>query len=454
LGQLEAARAQLEATLKIIEALRVKVINLDLRASYLAAVRQHYELYIDDLMQMNRTHPDASLDAVASQVSELARARSLLDMLVEGRADIRRGADPALLAREQALQRALDRLDERQMHLLGGPPTDEQAAALAAEMRGATNEYEQVQMQIRAQNPPYAALTQPQPLRLEGIQQQVLDDQTLLLEYALGDERSYLWVVSRAQMIGYELPARDKIERAARRVYELLRAGQPLPGETTAQRQARMAEAEAQYWTQAAELSEMVLGPAAAQLGDKRLLLVADGALQYIPFAALPLPRAAQPENAAAVETNALPLVVKHEIVTLPSASLLSVMRAGTGQRAPAPKAVAILADPVFEPDDPRVRPNASPPADAPAAAPTPLALDRAIRDLTAIDMAHGIPRLLGSREEAESIMAIAPAGDSLAFTGFAANRTQVMSAELSQYQIIHFATHGLLNSERPEQSS
>jgi hypothetical protein len=87
-----------------------------------------------------------------------------------------------------------------------------------------------------------------------------------------------------------QLPKRSEIEEATRRVRELLTAQQPRAGDTAAKRRARIAEAKAGYWPQAAALSRMLLGPAAQQLGTKRLLIVADGALQYLPFGALPVP--------------------------------------------------------------------------------------------------------------------------------------------------------------------
>ena len=87
----------------------------------------------------------------------------------------------------------------------------------------------------------------------------------------------------------------------------------------------------------------MLLGPAAAELKNKRLLIVSDGVLQFIPFAGLPDP------------TNSRPLIVDHEIVTAPSASVVALLRQETANRKPAAKTFAVFADPVFSNDDPRV---------------------------------------------------------------------------------------------------
>jgi hypothetical protein len=217
-----------------------------------------------------------------------------------------------------------------------------------------------IKAQIRAKSPRYAALTQPQPLGVKEIQD-LLDPDTLLLECALGDERSYLWAVTPSTITTYELSPRKEVEGAARRVYELMTLAQDARGR-------RAKQLEVRYWLQAARLSQMVLEPVAAQLENKRLVIVADGALPYIPFAALPRPvslvtghwslaRKQPPRtNDQRLTTNDQePLIVNHEIVCLPSASVLGVLWREVAGRPLAPKTVAVFADPVFEKDDPRI---------------------------------------------------------------------------------------------------
>src|SRR5262249_14563456 len=223
--------------------------------------------------------PDEASDAVALAVSERARARSLMELLTEARADIRQGVDSSLLERERSLQQRLNAKAAAQVSLLNRKHTPEQADAAAKEIATITDEYEEIQAQIRTRSPRYAALTQPQPLGLAEIQQQALDEDTLLLEYALGEKRSYLWLVSQRSIDSYELPPRAELEAAARRVYELLTV-----------RPKTWTPPDPQLIAQARTLSKMLLGPVAQQLGGKRLVIVAPGALSYLPFAALPAP--------------------------------------------------------------------------------------------------------------------------------------------------------------------
>jgi len=441
-GNLTQARQTIEQAVGMIESLRTNIAGQELRASYFASRQDFYEFYIDVLMQMHKQNQAAAFDAVALAVSERARARSLLELLKESRADIRQGVDGSLLERERSLQQRLNARAAAQVSLLNRKHTPEQADAAAKEIAAITDEYEEVQAQIRARSPRYAALTQPQPLGLTEIQQQALDEDTLLLEYALGEKRSYLWLVSQRSIDSYELPPRAEIEAATRRVYEMLTA-----------RPKRGTPPDPQFIAQAKALSGMLLGPAAAQLGAKRLVVVAPGALSYLPFAALPAP-----EDKKRPVGDYDPLIAKHEVVSIPSASVLSIIRREMAGRQRAAKSVAVLADPVFESSDPRLESvkNGNSSGETPAAPASDVELSeltRAIRTMNFSDARAGFTRLAFSRQEAQSIIALTPKGTGLKATDFSANRALALSQQLSQYRILHFATHGLLNSERPELS-
>jgi CHAT domain-containing protein/tetratricopeptide (TPR) repeat protein len=439
-GDLPQARQLIEQAIAIIESLRTNVVSQELRASYFASHQEFFETYIDVLMQMQKQTPAAALDAVALAVSERARARSLLELLKETRADIRQGVDGSLLERERSLQQRLNARAAGQVRLLNGKHTPEQADAAAKEIDSISSEYEEVQAQIRARNPRYAALTQPQPLGLAEIKQQALDDDTLLLEYSLGEKRSYLWVVSQRSIDSYDMPPRAELEAAARRVYELLTA-RPKHG----------APPDPQLIAQAKTLSGMLLGPVAPRLGGKRLVIVAPGALSYLPFAALP---ALEDKERPAGDYE--PLIAKHEIVSVPSVSVLSLIRREMAGRQQATKSVAVLADPVFEASDSRLASDKNHSGETPAAQAADVEgseLTRAIRTMNFSDVRTGFTRLAFSRQEAKSIIELTPKGTGLKATDFSASRDLAMSRELSQYRILHFATHGLLNSERPELS-
>ncbi|HEV7373695.1 MAG TPA: CHAT domain-containing protein [Pyrinomonadaceae bacterium] len=454
-SHLDEALSSIKSAIKIIEFLRIQISSPTLRSSYFASIRNHYGFYIDLLMQMHKERPTEGFAEAAFEASERARARAFLELLSESKVNIRKGVAPELLERERSLQQLLNTKAQYRTRLLSSENTENTSEALEREIRQLTTEYEEVQARIREQSPRYAALTQPQPLRVEDLQAELKDDKTLLLEYMLGDEKSYLWVVSSTSIESHELPGRSTVERVASEVYKLLTARQSVAGDKNSSNQTPATNTDWQYEEQVLVLSKMLIGPVAAHLGTKRLLIVPDGVLQYISFAALPvssIPDGVEKQSTSRAqngETNLVPLMLQHEIINLPSASTLAALRRETSSSPGGKEIVAVLADPVFEPDDPRVKASGSPVSDGSSAGQEASTLRTALRDKAG---AGGTSlRLPFTMREAEGIMAVTPPGGGFLATGFAANRTTAMSTQLGQYQIVHFATHGLVDSQRPE---
>lgn len=433
-NNLADARQHTEKALEIIESIRTQIVSEDWRASFLASKRDYYEFYVDLLMRQHQESPGKGHDAAALQASERARARSLLEMLTEARIDIREGVDPQLLARERGLKQQINNKELQRIRLLDGKPSAEKTQTIEKDLNALLTDYNEVRAQIRARSPRYGALMQPEPLALSEIQKQVLDEETILLEYTLGNEKSYLWVATQTNLKSFVLPKRAVIEAAARRLYDLLT--------TSNKREAKRATEVA-----ASELGQMVLGPAAPLLGKKRLLIVSEGALQYVPFAAL-----STPDESSSQQYR--PLIATNEVINLPSASVLAVLRQEASDRQVAPKAVAVLADAVFQSDDSRLlqaRQNAKSKSHAGTGSKLdePSELSRSAKESGVLSF----QRLPFTRQEAEAITKLAGEANSLKALDFSASRDTVFGAGLDQYRIVHFATHGLLNSRHPELS-
>jgi CHAT domain-containing protein/Tfp pilus assembly protein PilF len=394
----------------------------------------------------------------AFEVLERSRARTLLEILTAAQVNIRQGVDATLLGREHSLRDSVAAKSNRRLELLGTKPTEEQITVLDKQIKELLAQLDDVEAQIRLNSPVYAALTQPQPLSLKEIQERLLNDKdTLLLEYSLGEEHSYLFVVSSTSLVVHQLPKRATIEQTARRAYELLTQWSNQKGE------AQTALAEQEYAKAAVRLSQMLLAPAASQLRGNRLLIVGDGVLHSVPFASLPSPG-----------NSAVPLMVRHEIVNLPSASVLAVLRQEAMGRKLAPRAVAVLADPVFDREDVRVKNPAAKQdrvqtvrltrgtgADEKGAGEGETydeieaePLTRSVADMNAAaGGAVYLPRLQLTRQEARNILNATPAGEGMQALDFRASRATMMSPALAQYRIVHLATHGLVNSKHPELS-
>ena len=460
-GNLAVAIQRSQAAIKEVESLRTTIANEKFRVSYLADKKGYYELDVDLRMQYGRAKSDNAAIASALQSNEMARARVLLDALgdtvlrqVKANKDTNKHVATLFEQREDSINRLRVKANRR-TELLRESNKDaaKESAVLDSEINKLTEKLADLDSQIRSANPRFAELTRPQPATVQEIQQQ-LDTDTVMLELALGEKRSYAWTVTTQGVQGYELPPRQQIEDAATRLLSALSAQKRYEGdETASQHKTRLANAEKEFTEAAALLRRMVLDPVAQQLDHHtRLVIVADGALHLIPFAVLP-----DPKNSTAK------LIENYEIVSLPSASVLALQRRELANRKRAPRGVAVVADPVFDSDDSRVaevitRTKKSKPKSNQAVARPPapdpkveVALHTALRDVGLDPNALG--ELTNSREEAKQIFKVVSRNESFTAMGFDASRQMVMRGKLDQYRNVHFATHGVMDLEHPELS-
>ncbi len=401
LGNLRAASAHLEAALAQVESLRSQLAAPTLRSAFLASRMALRDLAIDFFLSQGQP-------ARAFAISEQARARSLLDLLGS--------AVPALNSpwqeQLQEQQAQIRWLENRRLELLArGDST--RAAQLATRLEQLLLEHDTGRGEaLAASRSPLRTST---PLSLKTLQTTVLDPQSLLLVYSLGERQSVLWRITANQVMTFTLPPRHKIADLAHRAHERLKA--LLPGQ------------EALVTHTLDQLSTVVLAPVAKELAAHRLLIVSDLALQLVPFGALPQPAGARHPGE--------PLLVDHEIVYLPSASVLGELQRRQANRTPPPELLAMIADPVYQIEDPRLE-GVTRGTDPPPALTWPGQLDR----------------LRFADDEAAQIVALArklPGGAMpLVATGFDATRELVLSGRLRQYRVLHFATHGFLNSRLP----
>ncbi len=449
IGQLAKSRLHIEAASAIAENLRAGVASSNLRATYFASIRQFFEFHIDLLMLQSNRAPSEGADADALKISEAARSRSLLELLTESRANIRRGADIKLVEREGELRKQIENQVKRKTALIEAKAPESELANISKAIGSLIDERERIETQIRSQSPLYASLTRTQTAGLKEIQA-LLDDDTMLLEYSLGSERSYLWAATSTSLKSHQLPSRTKIEKIAVDLYKTL--SKSSAGKTPER-------LEDEYRRKSSELSRMLLGSLFNQPLKKRLLIVADGVLQYIPFSALPAlggGRAGVRESGGNPRSF-VPLMVEHEIVNLPSASMLAILRHEKVQRPDPSKIVAVFADPVFQETDMRLIGKSQPPDGRPAAAVTFLSNQRStsiIPDANQTRIGRDYRRLHWTEMEAKAIIEVTDPKQCRVWKGFDANRANAISPELSKYRIIHFATHGDLDTDHPELSA
>jgi CHAT domain-containing protein len=187
-------------------------------------------------------------------------------------------------------------------------------------------------------------------------------------------------------------------------------------------------------------------------ISDKRVLVVADGSLNYIPFEALV-------KTATGASYASLDYLIKsNEIVYAPSASVVSAIRE---QRGSGPigrdGSILIIADPIFNSDDPRLKGLHIAETSSESRG-LGLALQTSVNDVAGSGEVAStgklrLARLPGTRTEAEAIANITRTAGAKPdmWIDLAANEDKLHTADVNNYRIVHIATHGLLDVERPQ---
>jgi CHAT domain-containing protein len=470
----ESALVNYRDALSTIETLRAGSLRADeSRTTFLSTTKEVFDEAGSAFAEMAllTAGPDSSgplsgkaleYAAEAFRVSEQARARSLLDLLSETNASVTEGVPAELLKRKQEnLGKQQDIAEELTGLALTSDAPKKKPSELDADLEKLQVEYDEIENHIRTASPRYAALTSGKPLTLGEVQQKVLDDQTVLLEYSLGSEASYLWAVTKSDVRLVKLPPKTTLDKLAtdfraqlipaklqRRIVGI----DVMADSTRGLGVASAGEDAAPFTTASNALYKAAVEPVAATIGQKRILVVADGALNYIPFEALVT-------SSASADYASLPYLLKtNEIVYAPSASVIGAIRQQGAK--PVGRAMLIVADPVFNSNDARAK---GAPTSTTGSELRGLGIESAITDVTgqgAVASAEsakmqGLPlaRLSGTRTEAEQISSLAKSSGSQvdAWLDLNASEENIETRDITKYRVVHVATHGLLNAERPQ---
>jgi CHAT domain-containing protein/Tfp pilus assembly protein PilF len=415
--------------LELIEQIRGELVSSEIRYAYFSTVQDYYELYTELLFSRYEKSNNKDDLALALQISERSRSRSLIELLQEAKVNFKQGIDTKLLEELKKLQSEISEKYTSRQNILSGKPKADQVTKINNEINELNTAIQNLKFKIRRSNPKYADLTEGKTVSANEIQL-MLDDETVLLEYKLGKKRSFVWFVSKDSIKVHELADRETIEKYARQFYDLTIANDRNQTE--------------QKSNLSKQLSEMLFSKIAKEIKGKRLAIVSDGMLQYLPFSALVSPESGV-QSPKFAENEVRLLVETNEIVILPSASVLAQLRANPNREKTNGKTIAIFADPVFDLEDSRIAKNSNiKPNDEYAA------ITKVLRDFR---LGETLPRLLASRQEARSISNLVDNNESIIRTDFEANLENIENSNLKDYRILHFATHGLLNSNRPELS-
>ncbi|HVR95414.1 MAG TPA: CHAT domain-containing tetratricopeptide repeat protein [Thermoanaerobaculia bacterium] len=401
--ELQEARDKMERSLQIVESLRSRVRRDTLRTSFFISKRDQYELYIDILMRLHKVDPETSYMAAALAASEQARARGLLDLLAEGRVDVRQGIDPELKQKELEIEDRLSLIQSR----IDDSGSSGTPSLLQEQLDQVSKELQRLEGEIRARNPRYAEVRYPEPLDLQAVQA-LLDPDTALLQYFTGKERSFLFAITHEGIQGYTLPSSDDLAAQVERFGKLL--------QERGRRRIHL------YRAEAFQLYNTLLAPAAEILAHKTHLLISpDVPLHSVPFEAL--------LTAEAPERNSyrdLPyLLWKHAVSYVPSASVLASLRGTQHSLDRSPQFLA-FGDPIYGADSAQI----------------------------AVAQVRGgteMARLAGTSREIDSIAKLYPRDQVALYLREAAVEENVKNNPLiASAERLHFATHGVLDEKRP----
>lgn len=430
-NDLDTAGEYLRQSIDVTEDIRRTPTSSDLTVAFSATMHERYEQYIDCLMRKKALRSADELAIDAFELSERSRARSLKELLQATQMGVIPGVDPVLGKKEQSIRQSLAVKENYKISLLSRKYDVAELKRLDAEISQLQNQYQEVVDTLGKQFSAFERLRRAQSWDLRKIQDQVIgNDETVLLEYSIGPHYSYAWAVTRNGIVSYELPSEDVITDAAQKVYSLISVA---PDSNTDAKLRRASD----------ELSRLILAPLAKSLDKRRIILVADDVLNYIPFQILP----SKPGNSEL-------LIDTHEIVNAPSATILGELRDETQNRKPALKKLVAFGNPVFTSNYAQVI----------GANGNELIADlhpendrwrHALRDIEVnadtLDPTN-IQPLFYTTRELRNLLEIA-GSDSLILTGFDASRETLTNTDLTQYAILHFATHGVLDPRNPENS-
>ena len=433
--RLSEAEQFAEAAISLIETSRQRLTEDALKTSYYASKRSYYDFEIDLLMSAYRRSHEAQYLRRAFLTAEQARARQLLDQLDSASFDVIANA-PAELAAQHREAIAKLRAEQNRLAIALGKGRGANVRSEQDKVVAFTRALDDLEGRIREGT---ARSVQPTPeFQVETLQQS-LKPSELALEYWVSETHSYVWAITRTSFHGLLLPAGTVVRHTVEAYLQAVQG--PLHAQaagSAAELAAQLAASQAATAQAGAELKAAII-PVGLRLPPRaRVIVVPDGPLFDVPFAALP----SGTSGTLLVETNA--------VIEEPSLRIFSTRKPRATQANPL--RVALFADPVYSASDPRVSNLAASPG-SPSGV-NPAALTPALMERNPLThTAAAWPRLEASQSEVSNIARAVGSDHASVFTGFDASPESVRAALGERFNILHFAAHTELNRDHPELS-
>ena len=411
-GKSEEALASLGAAITLLE--RARIISVPTESARAQLVARNSHIFADTIaLLLDRGKVDEAL-----AVSEAYHGRAFLDSLVESRADLRRVLPKEIVEKENDI---LNQISNIQREMWQEGVSQERQQRLKKNLAAAEAALEQFQLQVRYSNPQYANLEHPEPLPVERIQRELLDSDTGLIEYVVGEEKSFAWLVSKNKISYAVMPSEKELNRLIGDYRKSIAEKSNGPAAK---------QSMASFNVQSRQLYHLLIQPFEGSLSSlRRLIIVPDSALSYLPFESLMSDRRVGSGSAYLLER----LSISYE----PSASALAAIKT-ISTRTESGGLIA-FGDPAYHDSD--AGQERSP------------ATSKAADVSYYVERGLDLRRLPYTRTEVNAIGALFPAADRKLFLGLDANEMKVKSESLERYRYVHFAAHGIVDEENPARS-
>lgn len=429
----EKALEEIEEAVKLTESLVNDADNQNLQKSFFSNSYDRYQLYIELLMQMNRQFPTKGFALKALQASEKSRSRLMRENLQFIGTNAAIDANPKSVEKENELNLRLTLKREELTNLLKQNVPENELEKLKNEIAQLDNDLQSIKAILRRESPIYSSIKNADDFNFSAFQKEILDDETILLEFFFGKDESYVWLVSQNKIEFFVLPKSIELEPKIDELQKLLRPNEIISAKDITGYRQKLLENEKNYWHNAQDLSQVLFGQFAEKLQNKKIIIVPDSKLRFFPISALPQP----------FDVKNKPLLLSNEIILEPSASMLYLLKTQKKQKNSPLKDLLIYSDPIFSLNDERIsgKPQNQ------VSEKTDLEL------LSDIDSFDDLERLNESENEAQKIVQNFYQTNTQIISGFSANRADFLNHNLAEFKILHFSTHGILNEKVPELS-
>ncbi|MBN1791842.1 MAG: tetratricopeptide repeat protein [Bacteroidales bacterium] len=232
-----------------------------------------YEGVIALLASMHEQFPQKNFDKLAFNFAERAKARAFLENLIASRANLQSGIDPKLKQKEDEI---LQKISVNQKQLYNKELTKKDRKTLELELNDYEDAFGKITREIKAKNTKYTNLYYPESYDAAKIQHEILQDDDVILEFSLGNERSFLWLLSKDNFKLFKLPGREIIEKA---VQEYM---------NTIEQPVGVSNPFSNHVSKGYHVFEMLLKQCTQEINKgNHIIIVADGILHYLPFESL-----------------------------------------------------------------------------------------------------------------------------------------------------------------------